>query len=232
MLCRKKSLWHVRCFLYRFPKTEYRNLNKQMMKSWTIITALALLMATECVRATFIYRYAWTPIDSLSEGALKPTPFGTPGSGFIDLSAPTGDVAGAPSTAISDLQFTGFAAKGEGVLPDIPATTYSLPNALSSPSTRLTWNAEKITFMNGVTLSNPSAPGMSSQISDADVQTVFPLAYQFNEMSLDGKWLFQGKLDPNRVSESGGNALIFALSAVAVAMMRLAATRPKAHKAR
>jgi hypothetical protein len=182
-----------------------------------VSVALIGLFAGQCsLHATLVYRYEWTYYQNAA-----PTAQENPHSGYIDFLDPSNS-AGADLDAVYDLRFTSFpGVDGNGVLPTIPATTFSLLDA--SLTGLFTWNEHQVS---GVWSLSFAASPLFCRIDSASVQSFYPLAYVFNEASQSGGWVFTGT---RNVPETGGTVLILILSGIALGGCRLAtrATKPE-----
>ena len=106
--------------------------------------------------------------------------------------------------AIYALQFTSFpGVDGNGVLPTIPAITFSFSNATSMLG-NITWDGRLVGGLWRISFSAFQELSSSSSIDSASVQSSYPLAYFPNEASQTGNWLFTGS---RNVPESGRTLL-------------------------
>jgi hypothetical protein len=187
---------------------------------------LPLIIAVASVagnlHATFVYQYDFVDL-------YHPTKQGDQGSGYIQFLEPEGSGS---LNSVYALSVTSFASPTADMwgnpLPLISATTFTLSD-ISFVSERLnfiSWNDERLTgsWQFGFTM---STPGFNLSVNEAGMQSNFPLAYDFNEHSTSGSWVFAGKVHVkennghhHNVPDAGGTLALLSLGSVALVTLR------------
>jgi hypothetical protein len=122
--------------------------------------------------------------------------------------------------AVYDLQFRGFiGTDSNGVFPDLPAPIFSSLDGCTifgSMSWTETYLGGPWSITSPITRTVDGEFLSKSRITDATIESYWPLAYWFNESMLSGSWVFTGTLERSPVPESGegGSALLLIISSI------------------